>query len=143
MLSGDGTLRASPRTLEIARAAVEESDRNVQEAARTPGDLPYEELKSRVWAYTPRPTRNGDALISRFIERYANPAIPETIEAFSRITIENLAVGIQELQAEGYMRPKPRRSSPGTRLPDGTYVPGRMPGGAYIDERGNVSVPTG
>jgi hypothetical protein len=33
------------------------------------------------------------------------------------------------------------RQSPGTKLPDGSYQPGTMPGGAYIDTHGNVTVP--
>jgi hypothetical protein len=143
-LSGDGTLNLSPRTRDIAAAAVAQADRNLEEAASTPGDLGYDALFQRVWAFTPRPTKSGQAMIEDFTAKYTDPAQPEAVDAFVTLAIAEFDTVLAKLRDKDRVRDKPTgRFPPGTRLPDGKYVPGYLPGGAYIDSNGNVTVKPG
>ena len=58
-LAGDGTLALSPETSRIAKAAVEESYRNLVLAVADPRGFDVEKAIERVWAYVPKRTTQG------------------------------------------------------------------------------------
>jgi hypothetical protein len=147
-LSGDSTLSYSPETLSVARQAVAESLKNLDAIAlrappSTPGGAPpdYKSMCDMVWAYTPVPTAAGSVQINDTVAKFADASKPECVRAFAELTIAELDLAISELTSMGYMRDRPGRPPAGTKGPGGTYVPGQMPGGAYIDEHGHVTVP--
>jgi hypothetical protein len=143
-LSGDETLARSPESLRIMREAVAMSYRNLEAVAKLNTTPPsFEPYFNAVWDYTPRPTPAGKKAIDDVVSTYTDPKDARTVDAFAKLAIVQIDTLVSELTAQGYLRDKPSRSPAGTKLPDGTYVPGQMPGGAYIDKYGNVTVPAG
>jgi len=132
-LSGDDTLALSPRTKDIANAAVAESDHNVDLAAGTAGGLDYDQLFQKVWAYTPHPTANGQKLVDDTIDKYADPGNAETMDAAARFIVADLDVALAGLQARGLVRDKPPKKEKKAEL-----EPGPLPGGGFLDSGGVV-----
>ena len=98
MLPGDGELASSPKTLEIGNAAVRESVNNLKLAHATAGPLDYQKLFARVWAYTPHPTKSGQAHIDDVIARLTDPAHrAATLDAFVKTVTKNIDTVIDEL----------------------------------------------
>jgi hypothetical protein len=131
-LSGDDTLALSPRTKDIANAAVAESDHNLDLAAAAGGALDYDVLFQKVWAYTPHPTATGQKLVDETVDKYADPGNTETIEAAARFVISTIDAAIAGLQTRGYVRDKPRKEK------KAELEPGLLPGGGYLDSQGVV-----
>lgn len=105
-LSGDASLKMSPATLKVATEAVAESNRNLAIAAQATSEPDYSKLQAKVWAYTPRPTGDGQKMIDDIVKRLADPNTPDAAAAVARLTISELPTAIAELIAMGYMRPK-------------------------------------
>jgi hypothetical protein len=103
-LSGDDTLDLSPKTLKIAKAAVDESYRNLEKAATTKGPLHYESLYKNVWSYTPMPTPTGVKQIQKIVNMFADPANTAAVDAFVKLSIGNIDVAISELEKIGRIR---------------------------------------
>jgi hypothetical protein len=98
MLPGDGDLATSPKTLEVGNAAVRASVANLELAHATSGPLDYQKLFARVWAYTPHPTKSGQAHVDDVVARLTDPAHrTETIDAFVKTVIKNIGTVIDEL----------------------------------------------
>jgi hypothetical protein len=110
-LAGDETLALSPKTKALARAAVVESNENLELAARTYGPLDYGGMIDAVWAYTPRPTKTGVSQIRTVAKKFADPSNPATVEAFSQMAIREIDTAIAELKHVGRVRREPRRHS--------------------------------
>jgi hypothetical protein len=113
LLSGDTTLGASATTLRVARAAVDQSSQNLEDAAKTSGPLNYDDYFKKVWNYTPHPTATGQSHLQSLIATYADPTKPETIAAFAQLTADNIKTAISELEARKKMRLKAAPASPG------------------------------
>jgi hypothetical protein len=94
------------RALRISREAVAVSFRNLEQAAKTPETLGDDALIKSVWDYAPKPTDAGAVNMKAVIADALEYATQPTIAAFAAKTIENLDVGIADLQRRGYMRPK-------------------------------------
>lgn len=106
-LSGDATLMKSPETLEIAQAAAAQAEANLAEAARGHVDLSGQ--PAAVWAFTPRPTKDGQKMIDETVASIADASKPESVTAFAHLTISEIDAGIEELTSMGYLRLKTRR----------------------------------
>ncbi len=105
-LSGDATLSTSPDTLRIASAAVAESNANLAIAARSQSEPNYPDLQAKVWAYTPKPTKGGQAMIDDVVKRLTDPDNFDAVDAMIKLTVDQLPTAIDELVDLGYMRPK-------------------------------------
>lgn len=105
-LAGDASLSKSADSLRIASAAVAESNANLAIAARSTSEPNYADLQARVWAYTPKPTTGGQAMIDDVIKRLTDPSTPDAVNAVAKLTVEQLPTAIKELVDMGYMRPK-------------------------------------
>jgi len=131
-LSGDDTLALSPRTKDIANAAVAESDHNLDAAAAATGDLDYAKLFANVWAYTPHPTANGQKLVDDTIAKYADPGNTDTIDAAAQFIIGDIDVAMAGLEARGLVRDKPKPK------PKADLGPGPLPAGGYMGSDGII-----
>jgi hypothetical protein len=132
-LSGDDTLALSGKTKEVARAAVEESYKNLEHAAQTEGKLDTAAMFDRVWKYTPRPTKKGDEQIKKVLDKFADASSSEAQDRFAAMAISNIDLLIAQLKQKGYMRDKPAPKPPAVLPPGGiggntpAPVPGVMP----------------
>jgi hypothetical protein len=81
---------ASRETLRIGRAAVAQSVKNVEEAAKTKGSLDYQKLFDKVWDYAPRPTGAGQSHIDDVSNRLLDLTRPEAVKAFAQIIISHV-----------------------------------------------------
>ena len=106
-LSGDATLAKSPETLRIANAAALEANANLVVAAASISEPDYPTLCDRVWAYTPQPTKAGAAMVKDAIAKIGDAATPESVAAFSALTIAEVDAAIKELTDMGYLRVAP------------------------------------
>jgi hypothetical protein len=140
LLSGDTTLAASPTTLRVAQAAVRQSNKNLEDAAKTSGPLAYADLFKQVWDFTPRPTAAGKTNIQTLIATFANADDKQTIAAFAALTIAQLPTAIQELTKRGNMRPKPAPAASGGGTGGGSGAGGSsdagVPGGGGPTDAG-------
>jgi hypothetical protein len=122
-LSGDATLENSPDTLRIARAAVEQSYRNLERVAaalaENPAHHPHRgDLFAEVWSYVPRPAASakGRGMVDWVISRFTDPRQPDTIAAFAELLIEEMDLVIDELLQQGYIvRVAAREGEPARR----------------------------
>ena len=122
-LSGDDTLANSPRTLEIALQAVDESYANLKLAARTTGVLDHVACFKRVWDYTPKPTKIGAEHMEALIKSALDYDDTDVQDAFAEITINNVGVAIAELEKKGYLRDVPAEvPKEERRLPLGSKI---------------------
>jgi hypothetical protein len=108
-LSGDETLKNSAESLRIMNEAATQAEKNLEVAALGNPDVPT--LSAQVWAYTPRPTKSGEEMITRTVEAMTDLSQPGAVRAFSDLTIAQIETAIDELTAMGYMRPRPSRAA--------------------------------
>ena len=110
-MAGDDTLKQSPETLRISKAAVAQSFRNLEQAAQT-SDTLTDTVKDtvvtqEVWDYTPKPTALGTAAMEKLIVEMLDLTSAGTIAAFAAKTIQNLPAAIPEMVRLGYLIPRP------------------------------------
>jgi hypothetical protein len=121
LLSGDETLGSSPKTLEMMRAAMEESVKNLEIVAAGANSPVMTEHFARVWGLTPRPTKTGEERLKKVVETLTDANRQEAIDAFANLAIVQMPTAISELTNEGFMRDKPpdppAEGTPGTRKP--------------------------
>ena len=103
-LSGDSTLALSPDTKRIAMAAVEESSRNLELAVADPRGFDIEKAIKRVWAYVPKPTAAGQALIGQVVGDYADVASPKAQRAAADYIIGEIDTVIDGLIARNRLK---------------------------------------
>jgi hypothetical protein len=112
-LPGDGNLAKSPETIRIAKAAVEESYRNLELAVSDPRGFDVEKAVKRVWAYAPRPTPQAALLIGKVIADYADVSEPKTQQAAADYLIDNIDDVIDGLLKRNRIRvPVPQKPMP-------------------------------
>jgi hypothetical protein len=116
-LAGDKTLGFSPKTLEVARRAVQEANQNLEDAAKATGPVDYVASFERVWRHVPRPTDAGGARVNAILDEFTNADDPDTRAAFVALTVEELPVALSALEAEGYMRKRPAATAPAPATP--------------------------
>jgi hypothetical protein len=114
-LSGDSTLALSPDTKQFAKAAVEESFRNLVTVAKANESFDYTPLLERVWAYTPKPTSAGQAEVDKILKDLTDPNNAESQRRFAELAISNIEILVSELEGQGYMRDKPAAPTPAPR----------------------------
>jgi hypothetical protein len=102
-LPGDGTLRASPDTTRIMRAAVEESFRNLELAASAPGVVDEDRMIDAVWAYTPAPTARGAQHMETLVRRSLDYTAPHSMDAFAALLVANIDEVIAQLVDRGVL----------------------------------------
>jgi hypothetical protein len=122
LLSGDATLGSSPKTLEMMRAAMEQSVRNLEMVAAEPKSPVMTEHFARVWGLTPRPTKTGEERLNKVVETLTDANKDEAIDAFANLAIAQMPTAISELTNEGFMRDKPAPAKPGSN--PGALKPG-------------------
>jgi hypothetical protein len=112
-LAGDGILGAKTgsdageETLAVARAAVAESYRNLDAAAKDPSRMRDDFVTQSVWDYTPKPTEIGEAHFQALITSAVDFDSRRTIDEFSKTTVDELASAMARAKAMGYMRVRP------------------------------------
>jgi hypothetical protein len=128
-LSGDETLNTD--SLRIGRDAVAESEKNLEDAARTPGDLPYQDMFTRVWKYTPHPTAEGQKFIDQVREELTNAANPAAVDAAVALSVHEIETAIDEMIEMGILRRKKGAATPETAAsaPDAGPAPALVPAG--------------
>jgi hypothetical protein len=105
VLPGDGRLASSPKTLEVANAAVAASVANLRIAYATKGPLDYPKLFANVWAYVPRPTKAAQAHIDDVLARNLDPVHrSETLDAFVEFLVGHIDAVIGGLHGQPHDR---------------------------------------
>jgi hypothetical protein len=127
MLSGDETLNDT--SLRIGSKAVAEAEKNLEEAARTPGDLPYDEMIQRVWKLVPHPTDKGHAFIDAVRDELTNAANPAAVDEAVRLSIREINTAIDEMTKMHVLRPKPGTAAGAPASGDGGGAGGAPPTG--------------
>jgi LysM repeat protein len=94
-LSGDGTL--NPKTREIARKAVAQSQLNAISAYNLIGPLDYHALYKKVWDYTPRPSAAGIKQLVDVVNKGAEINSADLKKAVVKLIQENYKLIIDEL----------------------------------------------
>lgn len=102
-LAGDKTLSQSAETLRIAREAVAQSRRNVQEADGK-REIETGKLAQLVWDYVPRPTAAGQKRVDEAKSSLTDPASDAAVTAWVKITINNLDAVLKVLKTKGLLR---------------------------------------
>jgi hypothetical protein len=116
-LAGDKTLSFSEKTREMAREAVAQSRQNVREAEGEDA-LNYRGLADKVWAWVPRPTKEGQRQIDEATRALTDPADVAAVDAWVRIVVDNFDAVLQLLVDNGLLR---RRAGAGP--PDAGTAP--------------------
>lgn len=121
LLAGDETLGSSPKTLEMMRAAMEQSVKNLELVAAEPKSPVMTEHFARVWGLIPRPTKSGEERLKNVVDTLTDANKQEAIDAFANLAIVQMPTAISELTGEGFMRDKPAdppaEGTPGARKP--------------------------
>jgi hypothetical protein len=118
LLAGDETLGSSPKTLEMMRAAMEQSVKNLELVAAEPKSPVMTENFARVWGLTPRPTKSGEERLKNVVDTLTDANKDAAIDAFANLAIVQMPTAISELTNEGFMRDKPpEEKNPGARKP--------------------------
>ncbi len=149
-LSGDATLNHD--SLEQGQLAVAESEKNLQEAATTSGDLDYAAMFARVWALVPKPTTAGDAFVKQVVDTVGNAGKQEAEDELVRLAHDEIKTVIDQLKQQKRIRPAPNkgavRSAPATGAGGAPPSAGGGAGGGSADggggaPDGGVRVPAG
>jgi nucleoid-associated protein YgaU len=106
-LAGDKTLAASPQTLEFGREAVAQSRANLKQAEGQK-QIDLKKLADQVWAWVPRPTKDGQKQIDDATATLTDPANAASVKAWVAIVVEPQSFqAVQtELLKEGLIRPR-------------------------------------
>ncbi len=96
-LSGDDTLNDATR--KIARRAVAQSQLNVLSVHGLMGPVDVPAAFARVWAYTPRPTPEGTALIKKRVGAGTDPTQSSLVDAVAALIKENYKEILKQLVA--------------------------------------------
>jgi LysM repeat protein len=96
-LSGDRTL--NPKTLEIGRKAVAQSQYNVLSVFKTTLALNLTALFKAVWDYVPRPTGTSAADIKAIVDKDTDPSQASLINALAGFIKENYKLMLDKLVA--------------------------------------------
>jgi outer membrane lipoprotein SlyB len=104
-LSGDETLNAD--SLRVGQKAVAETEKNLEEAATTPGDLPYDEMIGRVWKLVPHPTDSGQKFIGSVRDELTNAAHPAAVDEAVKLSVREIDTAIDQMIEMGILRQKP------------------------------------
>ena len=95
-------------SLAQGRLAVEASEKNLQDAASTPGDIDKAAMFAKVWALVPKPTAAGDAFIQKIVDSVGDAGKKEAREELVRLAREEIPTMVDELTKKGYLRDKPK-----------------------------------
>jgi hypothetical protein len=109
-LSGDTTLNET--SLQIGRKAVQASEDNLEEAASTPGDLPYDTMFKSAWKFVPHPTPDGLKFIDEVRTQLTNGEDADAITAAVDLSVAQIETAIDEMVKMGILRPKKGSASP-------------------------------
>jgi hypothetical protein len=106
-LAGDKTLAASPQTLEFGREAVAQSRANLKQAEGQK-QIDLKKLADQVWAWVPRPTKDGQKQIDDATATLTDPANAASVKAWVAIVVEPQSFNAvqTELLKEGLIRPR-------------------------------------
>jgi hypothetical protein len=102
-LAGDKTLSSSPETIRIAREAVAQSRKNIEDAEGQ-AKVDNAKLAQSVWDYVPHPSVAGQKQVDDATKTYTDPNQPETVEMWAKITIDNLDAVLSKLLEKGLLR---------------------------------------
>jgi LysM repeat protein len=101
-LSGDGTL--NPKSKEIGRKAVGQSQLNIFDVFKVTGTIDYTTKFKKVWDYVPFPTAAGETEIKAKVASGTDPKEASLISAIVALVNTNYLVIISELVKRGYLR---------------------------------------
>jgi LysM repeat protein len=101
-LSGDETLNDDTR--KIVRRAVAQSQLNVLSVCNTSAPLDLKAAYTRVWAYTPRPTAEGAALIKKRVGAGTDPTESSLTDAVATLIKENCKEILKQLVARKILK---------------------------------------
>jgi hypothetical protein len=99
MLSGDATL--NPKTLEIGRKAIAQSQKNILDSLVSSQDI--NALYKEVWDFVPTPSTTGTTVILNQINTGTAPTQQSTVNNVAKILISNIRALIQELVDRGIL----------------------------------------
>ena len=98
MLSGDATL--NPKTLEIGRKAIAQSQKNILYSLVSSQDI-NNALHKDVWDFVPTPSPTGTTVIQNQINTDTAPTQQSTVNNVPKILISDIRALIQELVDRG------------------------------------------
>jgi hypothetical protein len=101
-LSGDGTL--NPKSREMARKAVAQSQLNVLDSFKKIGPLNLPDLFKKVWDFVPRPTAAGEKLIKTEVMSGTDPKSAKLIDAVVDLIRTNYKIILDELVNRGVLK---------------------------------------
>lgn len=101
-LSGDGTL--NPRSREIGRKAVAQSQLNILDVFKLTGPLDYNEKFKKVWAFVPYPTGAGETKIKSTVGSGTDLKNASLVNAIVALINANYLLILRELVARGILR---------------------------------------
>ena len=101
-LSGDGTL--NPKSREISRKAVAQSQLNVLDAFKMVGPLNLPELFKKVWDFVPRPTSAGEKVIKTEVAGGTDPKSAKLIDAVVNLITTNYMIILDQLVKRGVLK---------------------------------------
>ncbi len=104
-LTGDAALNTE--SLTQGRLAVAESEKNLQDAASSSGDLDYTAMFARVWAFVPKPTTAGEAFIKKVVDTVGDAGKKEAEDELVRLARDEIKTVIDELRKQNRLRDKP------------------------------------
>ena len=123
-LVGDGHMNEAQgaKAMEVAKAAVAESVKNLEQVAAGTAKPDDASLLTRVWDYTPVPTEASAAKIEEIIKKALDFEDPEVVKVYTDFGRDYIDQFISTIKDMGYMRdrpkvkayePDPRRPHPG------------------------------
>jgi hypothetical protein len=102
LLSGDGKL--NEKTLAFGRKAVAQSQLNVLDVFKRVVTLDLPALFKKVWAYVPRPTKEGQELIKKEVASGTDPRSASLIAAVVKLIKDNFKLIIDGLVKLGKLK---------------------------------------
>ena len=133
-LAGDETLKGSPESLAAGRAAVAQSDANVEEAANATTAVDPEAMVKKVWDMVPKPTKTGQEQIDKVTKELTDMSDPKSVAAIVELSKKQMPTLVKELTKEGHLRTKRKpaaiKQAPATPAPPPAAPPppARAPG---------------
>jgi hypothetical protein len=105
-LAGDETLKGSPDSLAAGRAAVAQSDANVEEAANSTTAVDPEAMVKKVWDMVPKPTKSGQQQIDQVTKELTDMSDPKSVAAIVELSKKQMPTLVKELTKENHLRDK-------------------------------------